>query len=73
MANDRIWIKCRGCGKKRSFAKYYPTLGHGIWFPKAVEDWVEKHMKCSPNFGKQDLGGDRCFDFIAESDDNFKL
>jgi hypothetical protein len=52
-------------------AKYYPTLGHGVWNPQKVCEWVEKHMRCSPNFGKMNLGGDRCFDLFAESDDRF--
>jgi hypothetical protein len=71
MANDLIFFKCRGCGETKILAKYYPLLGHGVWFPDSVSDWVEKHMRCSPNFGKMDLGGDRCFDLFTESDNRF--
>ena len=71
MANDRIFFKCRGCGETKMLAKYYPTIGHGIWFPESVSEWVEKHMECSPNFGGMDLKGDRCFDLFTESDDRF--
>ncbi len=52
-------------------AKYYPTLGHGIWDHEKLDAWVEKHMECSPHFGKVDLQGDRCFDLFTESDPRF--
>lgn len=68
MANDRIYLKCRGCGATRSLAKYYPTLGYGVWWPDEVAQWIDKHMRCSPHFGEKDLNGDRCFDLFTESD-----
>ena len=71
MANDRIFFKCRHCSETKMLAKYYPTLGNGVWFPEEVCNWIEKHMKCSPAFGGMDLGGDRCFDLFTESDDRF--
>jgi hypothetical protein len=71
MANDRIYFKCRHCGETKLLAKYYPTLGHGVWFPEEMCKWVEHHMECSPYFGGQDLQGDRCFDLFAESDERF--
>lgn len=71
MANDRLFFKCRHCGETKMLAKYYPTLGHGIWFPAKVSEWVETHMECSPAFGQMDLAGDRCFDLFAESDERF--
>lgn len=71
MANDRILFKCRGCGETVTLAKYYPTLGHGIWFPETISAYVEKHIECSLNFGKDDLGGDRCFDLFTESDKRY--
>jgi len=71
MANDRIFFKCRGCEETLMLAKYYPSMGHGIWFPEMVSAWVEKHMECSPHFYDMDLKGDRCFDLFTESDDRF--
>lgn len=67
MANDRIYIQCKHCREKKTLAKYYPTLAHGVWHPKSVCEWIEKHMECSPAFGGFDLGGDRCFDLFTES------
>ena len=72
MANDLIFLKCRTCGHTKMLAKYYPTLGHGVWYPDEVSRFVEKHMECSPNFGYDDLKGDRCFDLFTESDDRFQ-
>ena len=70
MANDRIRIKCRKCGEEMTFAKYYPTLGHGIWSSHIpyLEEFVSKHMECSPYFGGDSLNGDRCFDLFTESE-----
>lgn len=67
MANDRIYMKCRNCGKEKMLAKYYPTMGHGIAFPAEVICWIEEHIMCSPHFGENDLHGDRCFDLFTES------
>ena len=66
MANDRIFIKCRHCNENMTFAKYYPTIGHGICFKDSLDEFVYKHMQCSPEFGKADLGKDRCFDLFTE-------
>ncbi len=69
MANDRIYMTCRGCKDITSLAKYYPpSMGHGVWNPEKVVAFIDKHIECSPNFGKGDLGGDRCFDLWTESD-----
>lgn len=72
MANDRIFLKCRHCGDCTMLAKYYPTIGHGIWNHEKLDEWVDKHMQCSPHFGEIDLKGDRCFDLFSESDSRFK-
>ena len=68
MANDRIFIKCRHCNECMTFAKYYPTIGHGIWFHESLDEFVIKHMMCSPAFGGMDLEGDRCFDLLTEDE-----
>jgi hypothetical protein len=70
MANDRIFIICRHCKAGNLLAKYYPSNA-GVWWPDRVKDFVDKHIQCSPEFGKVDLDGDRCFDLIAESDPRF--
>jgi hypothetical protein len=72
MANDRIFFKCRHCGETKMLAKYYPTMGHGVWDQDVVADWVGKHMMCSPAFYQMNLQGDRCFDLFTESDNRFQ-
>ncbi len=72
MANDRIYIKCKHCGEYFTLAKYYPSLGHGIWFPESLDAFIEDHMRHSPAFGKMDLEGDACFTLFAESDPNYQ-
>lgn len=69
MANDRILIKCRHCGEKRTLAKYYPS-NYGVWgnqVPEIVK-FIDTHMACSPNIGSMSLNGDRCFDLETELD-----
>ena len=73
MANDRIFLKCRHCGKTKSFIKYYPSA-HGIQSSNFYDfaKWINRHMECNFDVGvKMDLGGDRCFDLFTESDERF--
>ena len=68
MANDRIFISCKHCGEQMTLAKYYPTIGHGIWHHESLDAFIKKHMECSPAFGGMDLGGDVCFELSTESE-----
>ena len=71
MANDRINLRCRGCGAEKMLVKYYPRQFDGIWSPTEVSWWIAEHLQCSPHWGQQDLGGDRCFDLFTESEPCF--
>jgi len=72
MSNDKIYIKCKGCGKFTTFARY---------FPKRLESWgdgisqfIEEHQNCIEHCCVgDDLCGNRCFDLMPESDDRFEL
>jgi hypothetical protein len=64
---------CKNCGDKQLLAKYYPSMGHGMWSVEAFAVWVEKHMECSPYFGLFDLKGDNCFEVRSESSGFFGL
>ena len=66
MANDRIFITCRGCKAKAMLAKYYPT-NMGVWNRDKLCDFIDNHINCTADF-KGDLEGDRCFDLSTESD-----
>lgn len=46
MANNRMYIKCRECGKRYMLAKYYPSTK---WYcngltEKGLDTWFEKHQ-----------------------------
>jgi len=66
MANDRIFLRCRNCGESTLLAKYYPS-NYGVWDRDQLCDFIDKHIECSPFFGRMDLHGDRCFDLFTES------
>ena len=70
MSNDKIYIKCKGCGKTTTFATYFPkTLSV---CGEIVSLFVQKHQNCINHIGN-DLSGNRCFDLMPESDDRFDL
>ena len=65
MANDRLYIKCKTCGKEQMLAKFYP-LDPGIGPITAdggkITRFLLKHMKyCHPRRRKMDMGGDPGF------------
>jgi len=48
MANNRMYLKCKGCGEKFCFAKYYPSTK---WYirqddNKEFNEWLDKHTYC---------------------------
>ncbi len=49
MANNRLYLKCKGCGDLFSPMKFYPSVG---WYisknPVLVEDWNVKHSGHDP-------------------------
>lgn len=56
MANDRIHIRCDGCGAWRMLMSH---SGAGITSANdTVLRWIDSHGGCHPNaFGTADLGG----------------
>ena len=63
MANDRIWLVCRTCGREKLLAKYYPTL-YSDPVPD-VSEWALEHIHSETR--GLDLRGDVCFDLRTES------
>ena len=51
MANDRIWMTCGKCDKRKLLYKYYPEIeiesgvksGGYIW--DDAEEWMNEHLK----------------------------
>ena len=69
MANDRIYMECKGCGSQHLLFKYYPSDGY-IW-TAGTREWMKEHITCN-ELGNGDLGGNPCFDLVTESDPKFK-
>ena len=69
MANDRIYIKCKGCGKTACIAKYFmsPISPTGL-----ADEFIANHDECHPNMYSYDLEGDPGFMLFTESDDNWE-
>jgi len=70
MANDRIYLRCKGCGNQYLLLKYYPCNSY-IWRPEEIQEWMDQHIADCNELGMGDLGGNPCFDLITESDDNW--
>lgn len=72
MANDRVFIKCEGCGASTMFLKHYPGMLGPMDDDDALETmkWVEDHCQCNPNYWSSDLGG--ITGFSLHTEDEFK-
>ena len=66
MANDRVMIKCKGCGKSKMLLKFYP--GGSTHRDNWVLDWLDNHRECHPRCFEDDLGGDPGFILETESE-----
>lgn len=48
MANNRMFLKCKGCGEYYVLAKYYPST---MWHTRredneSFNEWLGKHTYC---------------------------
>ena len=69
MANDRLYMRCEGCGEVRMLAKYYPN-GHAYTWPKGRElvGWLNMHLQC---IQANDWGGKPPIELVTESSDRY--
>jgi hypothetical protein len=67
MANDRIFIRCKGCGRWIGLCKYYP--GHLDYLDDkggfTLGDWLHSHSE-EDKFLKGDLESDPGFELLTE-------
>ncbi len=70
MANDRVYIKCKGCGGWKMMFKYYPGE---LYIDKDLAgpllDWLGTHSQCHmriEGIPGMDLGGEPCFSLHTE-------
>jgi hypothetical protein len=74
MANDRVWIVCKGCGKSRLLLKYYPSgdfVDDKEWCNPRVIDFLNAHFDSCRDRGST-LDGEFGFEFLCESKEGFK-
>lgn len=45
MANNRLYLKCKICGKAQAFAKYYPVEEGAGWYlnQNNLDDFFDEH------------------------------
>lgn len=76
MANDKVYIRCKGCGNLVFLAKFYPsaqeTIEDGEWGNPGVREFINRHRDMCFALG-QCLGGDFGFEFICESAEGFRI
>ncbi len=71
MANDRVFIKCKGCGGWKMMFKYYPgSLYIDGDLVGGLINWLDTHSKCYmrlDNIPGMDLGDEPCFSLHTEN------
>jgi len=69
MANDRVFIRCTGCGGWRTLLKYFPSTGITTR-DNGILEWLDKHAFCHINAKERlvDLGTDPGFTLHTEAD-----
>jgi len=65
MANDRIFIRCDGCGAWKMLMKYFP--GSLSTRDNNILVWLDAHGGCHPNMFEPDLAGVVGFSLHTES------
>lgn len=67
MANDRLFLRCLGCGAVLLAYKYYMAGGYAADSDKATI-WIERHLVCSDQAGRTVIDGEKePFDLCWES------
>lgn len=62
MSNDRIFLRCEGCGGWTVLAKHYP----GQLYFNHNPSWIAAHEQCHPRLYAMDLGGQVGFSLHTE-------
>lgn len=66
MANDRVHIKCKGCGAWKMLLTH---SGAGLHVTdKDILGWLENHGGCHPRAFSADLDGDPGFSLHTDDD-----
>lgn len=68
MADDRVFIKCKGCGGWKMLLKHYQSNPGPMYWDNGVTEWLDKHALCHPGAFNADLGGDPGYTLHTEND-----
>lgn len=71
MANDRVHIKCKGCGAWKMLLSYNGTSLRPT--DSEILDWLSDHGECHPNLYSPHLNGDPGFSLHTDDDVGFEL
>jgi hypothetical protein len=75
MADDRLFIKCKGCGGCKMLLKHF--AGTGLTHrDNGILPWLDGHRYCHQTTHMMNLGNDTCFTLLTEdnlSDGDHKL
>jgi hypothetical protein len=72
MANNRLYIRCKGCGDFMAFAKFYPSDDNVGWYTNVQSDDFNNFFKEHGPHNKMDNYGS-FWDLVDEDDDRVKL
>ena len=74
MANDRMYIRCKGCGDLHFLAKElgdgYYTTHEGEELRRGLDDFFDRHKCCHFDYCGKWHGG---FELVYESDDDSEV
>ncbi len=67
MADDRVFLKCKGCGGYKMLLKHFVTSGPTTR-DNGILDWLDGHADCHPRRWSPSLAGDPGFTLHTEDD-----
>jgi hypothetical protein len=65
MANDRVHIRCSGCGGWKMLMKHD---GRSLHANAPIVEWLDSHGRCHPERLSADLGGNPGFTLHMDSE-----
>ena len=71
MANDRVHIRCDGCGAWKMLIKFFP--GNLSVRDNGILPWIDAHGPCHAHLYCNNLGGDPGFTLFTDDDIGLSL
>jgi len=77
MANNRMYLRCKGCGKTFLLAKFYPSTGY---YTNVIDEFAEEYVNRLDKYLDKHRGGCSCtedpeniFEIVYEHADDKKV